>query len=402
MSGYFPFHTGLQHSVILWGQKVGLPEQLTILPQALKDRGYATHAIGKWHLGYCKWEYTPTERGFDSFLGFYNADETYYGHDAYGGYDFRRDRIVDFEHAGQYSTDVFADRAVDVIASHNASQPLFLYLPFQSVHYPLQVPQSYEDEYCSEIENGTRRTFCGMAASMDEAIGRVTDRLEELGYLDNALLIFTSDNGGGPEVGGSNWPLRGAKDTLWEGGNRAVSFLYSKNLFQNTGTVHDGMMHAVDWFPTLMTLVDGETPEGIDGVSQWESIVNETDSPRTEFVYNIDDIDNNAAIRMGDWKLIQGNPGSMNGWYPASGDGMETEQADNSTEYLHSDDLLLFNVKDDPEEREDVKKAHPFVLRRLMKRLEEWKKGMVPANIPREDPASNPMNFDGVWSPGWC
>ncbi|XP_076450402.1 arylsulfatase B-like [Babylonia areolata] len=411
MSGLYPFRTGLQHNVILTRQGVGLPEELTILPQVMKKRGYATHAVGKWHLGFCKWEYTPTERGFDSFLGYLTGGETYYHHSSGAlnfssgpGYDFRVNRTVDFKDFGSYSTNVFAERAVQILRNHDRSQPLFLYLAFQSVHEPLEVPEKYEENYCSHMPEGPRRKYCAMAAAMDEAVGNITDTLDTLGYLDNLLLVFTSDNGGQVLAGGNNWPLRGAKDTLWEGGNRVPSFLYSKNLFGGRGGVYDGIVHAVDWLPTLMSVADAEEdiPYDIDGVSQWKSIVEGKKGPRKEFVYNIDSVDNNAAIRVGHLKLIQGRPGELNGWYPAPEDGQQMEEENGDLNNLGPFGYLLFNVTADPSERTDIKDDHPEELGQLKRRLELWRESEVPAMNPPPDPASDVTNFHGVWSPGWC
>ncbi|KAK7089213.1 hypothetical protein V1264_024444 [Littorina saxatilis] len=407
MSGYFPFHIGLQHLVIRGQQRVGLPTNLTTLPEQLKKVGYATHAIGKWHLGFCSVKYTPTYRGFDTFLGYLNGVEDYYTHYMDNGLDFRKNETVDREDSGIYSAYLYANRAMDIVRAHDKSKPLFLYLPFQSVHEPLQVPPQYEDRYCSQTSNHDRKTKCGMVAIMDEAIGNITQVLEAEGYMDNSLLIFTTDNGGPVWHAGINWPLRGAKATLWEGGTRGAGFLYSKKyLGHRAGQVHEGMMHAVDWFPTIMSLVGGKIPDGMDGVSQWESLVNGSPSPRTEFVYNMDDIPQfSAAIRSGDWKLIQGVPGSYNGWYPVPGVAARTEGDGFQTvdeNVPGPNDLQLYNVKEDPTERNDVKNKFPDVLAKMKARLDQWRQTMVPANFPPDDPASNPDLFNGVWGPGWC
>ncbi|KAK7099015.1 hypothetical protein V1264_003219 [Littorina saxatilis] len=415
MSGYFPFHTGLQHGVIMPEQKAYLPANLTTLPQSLKDLGYATHAVGKWHLGFCNWKYTPTFRGFDSFLGYYNAAEDYYTHMAGRGYDFRQDTAVDKDDAGKYSAYTFAERAQVLIGQHNTSQPLFLYLAFQSVHGPLEVPAVYENVFCGHIQNETRRTKCGMVAILDEAIANITGHLEDTGLIDNMLIVFTTDNGGPVWDAGNNWPLRGAKATMWEGGTRGTAFVYSKNLFQNKGTVHKGMMHAVDWFPTMMTAAGGSPPPGIDGVSQWESLTTGSPSPRSEFVYNMDAIEDgqkpafHAAIRSGDWKLMQGPAGMgpagipYNGWYPVPGvDGEQEEFDESAVEDPGPDDYQLFNIKEDPTEHHDVKDKYPDVLAKMKARLAEWRQTMVPANFPENDPAANPEHYGGTWTPGWC
>ncbi|XP_025086971.1 arylsulfatase B-like [Pomacea canaliculata] len=401
MSGYFPFHTGLQHDVIGPMQQAYLPANLTTLPEALKKVGYATHAVGKWHLGYCNWKYTPTYRGFDSFMGYYNAAEDYYTHKLGPGLDLRIDENVDTEDTGKYSAYFYAARAQQIIAAHNASQPLFLYLPFQSVHEPLEVPEVYENVFCSGTQNSTRKTKCGMVAILDEAIGNITGLLDTRGFMENILIIFTTDNGGPVWAAGNNWPLRGAKSTLWEGGTRGTGFVYSRNLFKQTGIIHDGLMHAVDWFPTIMSLVGGQTPPGIDGVSQWESILNGSPSPRYDFVYNIDQILQNSAIRNGDWKLIQGSPGTWNDWYPVPGVDSDDSVTPDYTKFA-PDDYQLYNIKEDPEERNDVKSLYPDVLVAMQLRLAQWLNTEVPPNFPGPDPAANPARYGGAWSPGWC
>ncbi|KAK7476920.1 hypothetical protein BaRGS_00031859 [Batillaria attramentaria] len=401
MSGFFPFHTGLQHAVINDRQKAYLPGNLTTLPQVLKTQGYATHAVGKWHLGFCNWKYTPTYRGFDTFLGYYSAEEDYYTHNRSLGYDFRNNTEVDRDAIGEYSAYLFARHTENIIRDHKKEQPLFLYMPFQSVHEPLEVPQVYIDNYCSHIRNESRRIKCGMVAALDDAFGNVTSLLDTLGYTDNMLLIFTTDNGGPVPFAGNNWPLRGSKATLWEGGTRATAFVWSKNLLPKTGYTNNGMMHAVDWFPTIIDAAGAKlVPYRIDGMSQWDTIRLNKASPRTEFVYNIDRLSNMAAIRMGDYKLLQGSTGGHNGWYPVPGvDDVHVEENDykppNNTNQL-------FNVKDDPEERRDLTESAPDVLDKMTKRLEEWRATGVPANFPPPDPASDPSHWGGAWSPGWC
>ncbi|XP_025085302.1 arylsulfatase B-like [Pomacea canaliculata] len=326
-----------------------------------------------------------------------------------GALDFRFNEDVEDKAIGVYSTFAFSRRAQDILEAHNTSQPLFLYLAFQAVHSPLEVPDFYEETFCSHITDTNRRTYCGMLAAMDEAIGNITQVLERRGYTDNMLLVFTTDNGGDPTQGASNWPLRGAKNTLWEGGTRAKDLCTAQTCLKRQELFTTGniprvvccagafitrapmLMHIVDWFPTFMTLVGGETPPGIDGVSQWESILSGGASPRTELVYNIDEINQNAAIRVGDWKLIQGSPGNQSGWYPPP------HLADfvmESKDFLAwPDNYSLFNINEDPLEMDNVASKYPDVLAALKTRLEEWKTTLVPANFPPDDPLADPQNY---------
>ncbi|KAL8618779.1 hypothetical protein ACOMHN_000207 [Nucella lapillus] len=319
LSGFYPYHMGLQHDSLRATQKAYMPGNITTLPQHLQKLGYRTHMAGKWHLGFCNWQYTPTYRGFDSFVGFYNAIQDYYTHIGHHkGYDFRHNKDVYYKANGTYSAFIFTQYIEQVIAQHNLSEPLFVYLPYQSVHGPLQVPQSYVDRYCSHIHDTDRRSKCAMIAALDEGIGNVTRALRKRGIFDDTLLLVTTDNGGPVTEGANNWPLRGSKHTLWEGGTRATAFLHAPRYFPGrAGTVYDGVIHAVDWLPTLVEAAGGPAVEGLDGVSQWPSLLQaKVPSARTEFLYNMDELRNNSALRQGRFKLLQGHPGHPDQWYP--------------------------------------------------------------------------------------
>ncbi|XP_050408585.1 arylsulfatase J [Patella vulgata] len=419
MTGYYPFHTGLQNGVIRPSEPHCVPLKYTFLPQKLKELGYTTRAIGKWHVGFCNVNCTPTYRGFDSFSGYYTGAEDYFNHtrgyQGEMGYDFRHDfernSTVDAQDKGRYSAHVFADKAIEIIRTHDASKPLYLYLPFQSVHAPLQVPIEYENMYLN-IHNLNRRTFCGMTSALDEAIGNITQALLDSGLMDNLLLVFTSDNGGPVENAANNLPLRGGKHTLWEGGTKGTGFIYSTSLLEKTGYIQTGMMHAVDWYPTLVTLAGGTPDTSMDGVSQWEMLrTGVAPSARTEFIYNIEQISNNSAIRMGDYKLIVGDAGKPDGWTPLPTDSNPaipqcTDQygycTDDKLYYKSSNKIQLFNISSDPTEHFDISKQYPDIVAKLKARLDFYTASAVPPFHSTPDPKSNPKYFDGNWSPGWC
>ncbi|WAR29517.1 ARSB-like protein [Mya arenaria] len=331
------------------------------------DSSYVQPVCTPWHLGFCDWKYTPTYRGFDSFMGYYNGAEDYYTHN------------------------VIAARAEEILDSVDPEKDqLYLYLPFQSVHAPLQVPQQYEDMYAN-ISTKSRRTYCGMVSALDEAVGNITSALRDRGFMDNAII-----NGGPTYTASNNLPLRGAKTTLWEGGTRGAAFVYSENLLEKTGYTNNEMIHAVDWFPTLLTLAGGEPDAGMDGVNQWPTVSSGAPSARSEFVYNIDDIDKNAAIRVGQYKLIEGSPGHYNGWTPLP--PLVASDMVNASFAKHQ----LFDLQADPTEHHDIASDHPDVVSKLLDRLSFYKATMVPSNFPLPDPASDPKHFGGNWSPGWC
>ncbi|XP_046553551.1 arylsulfatase I-like [Haliotis rubra] len=403
MSGKFPYHTGLQDSVVFIEQPKYMPADLITIPQRLKTFGYDTHMVGKWHLGFCNWKYTPTYRGFDTFMGYYGGMEDHFTHDRYRlvdyyGYDFRNMTDVYKDAQGEYSTYVFAKRAIDIIMNHDKSKPMYLYLPFQAVHGPLQVPAKYSDRY-SHIHDLNRMVYSGMVSSLDDAVYNITTVLENLGFMDNLLLVFTTDNGGLPTQGGNNWPLRGGKGTLWEGGTRGAGFVYSKTLLKKRGYTHPGMFHAVDWYPTLLDIAGGDSSQlDIDGVSQVDMILNGGSSVRNEFVYNIYDAHHAAALRWGDMKLIVGNPGRYSGWYPPPESDLDVPLIDDSR--LPS--VMLFNISTDPTEHHDISKDNPTLVNSLLQMLALKNGTRVPAMDPPSDPRSNPANFKDAWSPGWC
>ncbi|VDI46551.1 Hypothetical predicted protein, partial [Mytilus galloprovincialis] len=370
LSGFYPFKSGLQNFVILPQAPSCAPLNRTFLPQKLKELGYATHMIGKWHLGMCKWECTPTYRGFDTFYGYYNGQEDYYNYTVLNGSDFRDNKEP--IRPNEYSTYAYARRADKIITQHNKSQPMFLYLPFQSVHEPIQVPEIYENMY-QDIKNEGRRKYSGMVTAMDDAIGNVTESLKRNGMFEDTLIIFTADNGGWTTFSGNNYPLRGGKATVYEGGTRASAFVYGSGL-QKPYTVFDGMIHAVDWMPTILSAAGGGQVSGIDGVDLWPSISEGVPSSlRSEFIYNLDDslvpIVGHAAIRMGNYKLIEGFAGAYNGWYPVPENEEDSEIEEPKVDYYQ-----LYNLRDDPNEHNNLHIKEHSMLKKMKERLDEYRK----------------------------
>lgn len=418
MTGVYPFKIGLQRGVFLPKVPECSPLDLTFLPQKLKELGYATHMVGKWHLGMCNWNCTPTFRGFDSFYGYYNGAEDYYTKVVESFTDFRLN--TEPLNNTEYSAYLYGDRARDIINNHDKSKPLFLYLPFQSVHSPVQVPDRFKNLY-PHIQNPTRKEYCGMVSAMDEAIGKVVRALKANDLMNDTLIIFTPDNGGMPLTTGSNYPLRGAKSTVFEGGTRVSAFVFGNGL-QKNGYTYDGLIHAVDWFPTIIAAAGGSVrafENEIDGVSQWDAIKTGGKSMRNELVYNLDDAifaqQGHAAIRVGDYKLIKGYPGPFHGWYKPEQVYKTNIQGDDENdlfEKLMMEDFKinatlfagsgLYNLKNDPTERNDLSDKFPKIVSRLNARLEHYRKSLVPPKRKIPDPRSDPRLYGGYWSPGWC
>ena len=154
-----------------------------------------------------------------------------------------------------------------------------------------QVPRQYLEEVPDSVTDPERRVYLAMLAAMDRSVGDILQTLRQTGQYDNTLVVFTTDNGGSVGHSASNFPLRGTKGTLWEGGTRAVTFLHSPLLATRDGTLIDGLFHIVDWTPTLASIA-GVSQERInqlnlDGKNQKDFILNQGKSVRSEFVYNI-------------------------------------------------------------------------------------------------------------------
>ncbi|XP_054708782.1 arylsulfatase B-like [Uloborus diversus] len=336
MTGKYPLRLGFQHEVIIANTPWGLPLEEKILPQYMKSLKYTTRGIGKWHLGFFKEDYLPMKRGFDSFFGYWTGVEDYFTHFSNTrnatGLDLHDNFKNAWEYNGTYGTELFTAKAKEVIMEHNPAKPLFLYIGQQAPHSgnfdkPLQVPEKYVKPLVG-IADEKRRTFAGMVSALDHSVGEIFDALEKSRMLENTIFVFTTDNGGAVEGTdgsyGSNWPLRGSKYNLWEGGVRGVSFMWSPFL-RHRSRVYNELMHISDWLPTLLSAAGGaeivKSLKGIDGVDQWPSLVHNAPSPRHEILHNIDPIDDVEGIRVHNFKLVKGSyyKGRFDGWYDKNG-----------------------------------------------------------------------------------
>ncbi|KAJ8675545.1 hypothetical protein QAD02_011331 [Eretmocerus hayati] len=337
LTGKHPIHLGMQHLVIMEAEPRGLPLSEKILPQYLKELGYSTHALGKWHQGFHRREYTPTYRGFDTHFGYWNGLQDYYTHEVgssrasegYLGFDMRRNMSVAHDTRGKYSTDLFTEEAVRLIDEHNSEAgPMFMYLAHLAPHSgndkePLQAPDDYVARF-GYIDDPERRIYAAMMAKLDESVGEVVAALRRNHMLQNSVVVFMADNGAATQGihynRGSNYPLRGIKASAWEGAIRGAAAVWSP-LIRHPKRVSDEMMYIGDWMPTILSLAGGQdkVPSDIDGMDMWPSISEGLGSPRQELLVNIDPIFNYSALRRGDFKYVLGTVGNGEAWYGESG-----------------------------------------------------------------------------------
>lgn len=312
-------------------------------------------------------------------------------------------------------------RVKQILRSHDPQKPLFLFLSLQAAHTPLQVPDSFLHHYDSQ-DNQLRRHYAAMLSCLDGAVGEVVEHLKTGGFYQNSVIVYSSDNGGQPLSGGSNWPLRGGKGTYWEGGIRAVGFVHSP-LLVNKGVVSTALIHVSDWYPTLLGLAGApKSNHDLDSYNVWKTISQGVPSPRTEILLNIDPVSRKhgepydksmvlngfgiwdtavrAAIRVGDWKLMTGSVGDGD-WIPPRALPVGPDRW-KKLERRRSElgkSVWLFNISADPYERSDLADSHPQIVKQLLTRLAKYNQTAVVAKSPPDDPMADPELHGGVWSP---
>ena len=353
MTGRYPYRYGLQTLVIPSAGMYGLATDEWLLPQALKEAGYKTAIIGKWHLGHADRKYWPRQRGFDYQYGPMLGEIDYFTHSAHGTRDwYRNNKPVNEE---GYVTQLLGKDAVRLINEHDPKTPLFLYLAFTAPHAPYQAPKEYLDKY-KHIADPSRRAYAAMITCMDDEISKVLAALKKKKMLDNTLIIFQSDNGGPRSakftgevdvskgtIPPDNGPFRDGKGMLYEGGTRVIAVANWPGHIK-PGDRTDQMIHVVDMYPTLAKLAGAKLGKNkpLDGIDVWSAIAEGKPSPRDEVVYDIEPF--RAAVRKGDWKLV---------WKVNLPSQVE-----------------LFNITEDPSEKTNLADKYPQKVTELKQQIE--------------------------------
>lgn len=450
LTGRYTFHFGYYNNDDADTGSGGVPTALKMTPYDLKKANYTTAAFGKWHCGFRTKEQTPPFKGFDHWLGYFHAEENYFtqkfgagpsfvgpdcaanGSAACCGTDFTESEAQGRLRASpkngsasewntetpSYSTYQYAREAVSLIEQHDPDKPLYIYLPFQNVHGPVESPPRFKTPFVNTM-HPYRRKIAACLLALDEAVGNITAALKRRGMYNNSVITFQSDNGG-PEgqagLGNNNYPLIGGKWTLWEGGVRVIAFVHSQLLPPTVrGTVWNGMMHATDWRPTFAGLA-GVTPDAsgsrfpLDGQDVWSALASGTESPRTEVVHTVikppynnktcskpvppcfhkGHVEAGAAIRQGRFKLVVGYGGFPNvaATLPnlaAPFNATSQAMVDPTSPEVKCADHCLFDVVADPSEQHDIKLSHPEVVRTLQARLD----ALASEALPRLHNSSN-------------
>lgn len=333
---------------------LGLPPEHPTLPSLLRDSGYQTALIGKWHLGRLP-KFDPVKSGYQHFWGFRDGSIDYFTHDGF----FNRPDLWDGDSAVEttgYLTDLLGDKAMEMVEAFAPSdKPFFLSLHFNAPHWPWEGPEDEAEarrlaelgrQSLAHFDGGKMETYAAMVTSMDRQIGRVLDTLDRLGLADNTIVVFTSDNGG--ERFSDTWPFTGKKTELLEGGIR-VPLIVRWPGVSRPGSVSGQVAITMDFVPTLLA-AGGAAPHPdfpMDGMDLRPAIGGGADGPRKLYFRYLHL--EQQALRDGDWKYLK---------------------------IAHN--TFLFNVAEDPQERANLKDRRPDVFERLNRDYDAWNATMLP------------------------
>lgn len=343
------------------GEPFGLSLKETTMAQRLKELGYATYAVGKWHLGAGP-EHRPMKRGFDEFYG--TVANTPYYHppqfvDSRIGPEAKRVEDPEF-----YTTRAYATRAVEIIEA-NKSRPFFLYMAWNAVHAPSQAPQSTLNRF-KNAPTELRRDQAAITVEMDDGVGKILAKLRELKLEEHTLVFFFSDNGGPqPGVRTDNTPLKGFKSSTWEGGVR-VPFLVQWKGKIPAGKTYGHPVIQLDIQPTALAAAGGTVKKewNLDGVDLMPYLTGKNKERPHETLYWR--FGPQWAIRKGDWKLVQATEEKL--LPPVALPKIEVGP------------VHLYDLAKDISEANDLAERHPEKVKELRAAWEAWNKELAPAS----------------------
>jgi len=366
LTGRYPQRMGI-NSVFFPESLTGLPENEITIASILKLQGYQNAVFGKWHLGHHH-QYLPLQNGFDEYFGIP------YSNDMASVVYMRGNDVEEFEVDQRYTTQKFTSESLDFI-QRNQKGPFFLFLAYIMPHVPLYVPKEFEGQ-------SERGLYGDIIQEIDWSVGQVLERLKSLGLMENTLVIFTSDNG--PwlvmrDHGGSSGILSGGKQYTFEGSMRVPTVAIWKGKTP-AGTVYDDPITLMDILPTFCTLAGAPVPDDrpVDGVDITSVIMGEIESQQREFIYFYRD--RLKGFRYGDWKAKLAHPGFR---------GVPGRVA------IDAHPLSLFNLKEDPGERNNLAEQYPEKLRWMLSRMDSAyvAMGELPPSIITSKPADQ-YHFD--------
>ena len=369
LTGRWPHHAH-QWNFALQNTILGANINMTLLPAKLRQAGYSTNMVGKWHLGMYDPAYLPVKRGFDTSSGFLYGAEDHMTEVTGCAVDYWKNMAPDPRN-GTYDSYTYRDDLTDIIQNHDTSKPFFLYLPLHNVHGPFEAPQEWIDLYPEGSTCEHRRIYQAMVSVADNVTGHVMQMLKERKMWDNTLMVVSADNGA-PTNGGSNYPLKGSKMTMFDGGVRALAFANGGALPDSMrGKTSEGFIHIADWYPTFCKMAGVDPSDSgpgrfaVDGLDVWPIISGENITTQHEEIvlgYNFTYFDNpTGAIIVGEYKLIVGQQRNQI-FMPIDSPCTKGAKGNDCDPYC------LYNIIEDPGEKQDLSKTEPNVLKMMVDR----------------------------------
>lgn len=345
----------------------GLEPTATMLPRRLQSAGYRTGMVGKWHLGRQP-EASPGAHGFERSFSTLGGGTDYVSHRATapgapdGPYDLYQDG--EEHHVEGYLTELFTEQAIAFLQS--TEEPFFLNLEYNAPHWPWQQPgdPAYPEGADPVTHGGSPEIYAGMMGALDAGVARIVDTLDDLGYADNTIVIFTSDNGG--ERFSDMGELRGMKTQLWEGGIRVPAFVRWPGIIPG-GITTAQVATTLDWTATMLAAAGVEPTPEWDGIDLLPHLRGEVPVEARTVFWRSNRWGLQHAVRQGDWKYLRVDEPHPTGRAPGVGE-------------------FLFNVSADPAETTNLAEQESAVLERLRSSYVEWEAGVLAPIEPITSP----------------
>ncbi len=350
LTGRYQQRFGHEKNIAPGYMKGGLPLTEETVADHLREAGYVTACVGKWHLGYPE-DYHPNERGFDLFYGCLQGSRPYFPMEEPTPHRVLLENREPTPEGG-YVTDRLGQAAARFIQEH-AAEPFFLLVSFTAPHGPLQAKaEDLALPAIASIPKARRRKYAGLVKAMDDSVGEILLALERAGISDNTLVVFTNDNGGQTGTGALNTPLRGKKGTLWEGGVRVPAAMRWPLVIE-AGTTIDSPAIALDLLPTFLAMAGQDVPveAALDGRDLSACLGGEDDTEEVRtFFWRTKGGGGPIALRQGQWKLV---------W-----DDRESAPQ-------------LFDLSEDISEDVDLAGEYPVLVSELERELLEWESELM-------------------------
>ena len=342
LTGRYPQRMGI-NTVFFSESFTGIPDKEITIPEILKEKGYATGIVGKWHLGH-HYQYLPLQQGFDEYFGIP------YSNDMESVLYMRGNEVESYKVKQQYITKTYTKEAQKFITK-NKDNSFFLYIAHSMPHVPLYASEEF-------IGTSKRGLYGDVVQELDWSVGQILKSLREHGILENTLIVFSSDNGpwlAMKEDGGSAGDLREGKTFTFDGGMKVPTVAMWKNRIPQ-GIINTEVASQMDWFPTIANITGSSIPKGlvIDGLDISKVLTDKGNRKNSDLLFL--DGKQLQGYRSGQWKVKLPYKGFRgNKW----------------KQFVKAHDTLLFNLNTDPGEKNNLFEKYPEKAKEILKEMIE-------------------------------